>query len=154
MGYAGEIYSQSVRYLIAGDSISGFIHWSIALYSRATPFFNSLGLSHRCPTPQFPVARPLNSYVHPTSCLLTPAASVTRFPEYINLSAIFVRLGHGCCSINSVTNPTYASNRRWPFLESLSAAHSPLCHHIVKPILTATKVNTLGNLVTTINLYS
>lgn len=60
-------------------------------------------LSHRCPTPQVPVARPLNSYAHPTSCLLTPAVSVTRFPEYINLvlylcasvtRVLFDKLGH------------------------------------------------------------
>lgn len=51
--------------------------------------------SHRCPvTSQFPVAHPLNSYAHPMSCLLTSVASLTRFPGYVNLGAIFVYLGH------------------------------------------------------------
>jgi len=36
---------------------------------------------------------PLNSYMRPTSCLLTPVASLTHFPEYVNLGTIFVHLG-------------------------------------------------------------
>lgn len=90
----------------------------------STSFFNHLSHTHTH-------VRSIRN-AHPTSCLLTFAASLTRFPGYVDLGAVLylcTSLGHGRCSINSVTNPTLRIEA------TLTVSQDT--RRIVKPILTS-----------------